>query len=494
MRTGVIKFRSVAACGVMPALCVAVLLIVAGCTKKNPALSCVNGQCGDPRFPFCDINGAVGGDPGTCIAVSCTPGAFAACDGDNELVCNSSGTNYEPMHCLSGCSADVAGCKPCLPNMTSCGDHEIVSCDGSGNEATQMCPGGCVDDPEPHCGYVDPHYLPGFCDSPATASLQVNANQTIDTAMDADCSGGIAPQANGPGICVARYTTFSIASAAKLSVVNTSQANPTGNVNNRPLAIVVDNDLVIDGTLEAGAHGESSGPGGGYSMAGGNDFNNGTYGLGGAGFATSGGNGGSYQADGGAQNAGPQLPNPLSSAVFLGGAKNLGGGGGGVMLVSCRGAVKIAGTVNVGGGGGPSGYLAFCTPGFGGGAGGDVFIEALAISITGALYANGGGGGAGCVPNTQMAPEEDGQDASLSDVTPALGGLAVTGAGGGGKGGIGTSTPGDGRVGQMNVGHPGGGGGSVGWLQTSTPDGISPTLTPAHVSPPLQPNATSATK
>lgn len=35
---------------------------------------------------------------------------------------------------------------------------------------------------------------------------------------------------------------------------------------------------------------------------------------------------------------------------------------------------------------------------------------------------------------------------------------------------------------------PGGGGGSVGFVHTYTPTGVSPTLTPAAASPPLQAN------
>jgi hypothetical protein len=473
------------------------LLVWSGCsTKKNPALVCDNGQCSDPHFPYCDLDGVIGGDPNTCIAVECAAGAFGACDGDNVLTCDGSGTGYNVQHCLNGCSAGAGGCNPCQANMMACGSNGALdACDGSGHNTETQCAAGCDDSPQPHCAYLQPQFLAAdICDTPGQAALVITDNHTIDTAVDANCTGGIVPQSGGPGLCVVRLTSMSVASSATLRVIATLTSNEVGNSLDRPVAFVVDQDITIDGTLDASARGQTSGPGGGFSLAGGTDFMGSSIGLGGAGFATAGGNGGSYQADGGAQNGGPQLPNLLTSAIYVGGPQNIGGGGGAVMLVSCRGTVSVAGTISVGGGGGSSGYLVACTPGYGGGAGGSLLIQAMDIKLTGALYANGGGGGAGCVPNTQQTSQQDGQDASLSDTTPALGGTAVTGAGTGGKGGVGTSLPGDGRQAQMNVGHPGGGGGSVGWLETATPTGTAPTLTPAHVSPPLQPNATAATR
>jgi hypothetical protein len=209
-------------------------------------------------------------------------------------------------------------------------------------------------------------------------------------------------------------------------------------------------------------------------------------GLGWAGFATPGGNGGDTQTDGGAQNGGAQLADPLSG-VFIGGPAANGGGGGGVMLISCRGAVKIGGLVSLGGGGGASGYIGgFCFPGTGGGAGGNLLVQGMSVLITGSLFANGGGGGAGCVPSTQATAGQHGQDGPLSNTVAATGGLAIAGAGNGGAGGIGPNIPGDGRRSTVAGDHPGGGGGSVGWLQVGTPNGVTPMLTPAAASPPIQ--------
>src|ERR1700690_3782594 len=87
-----------------------VLFLAASCTKPNPAASCANGQGIDPAFPFCDVDGGIGGEPNVCLAVSCTPGAFAECRGDTALTCNSDGTNYDSTACQTGCSAANSGC------------------------------------------------------------------------------------------------------------------------------------------------------------------------------------------------------------------------------------------------------------------------------------------------------------------------------------------------------------------------------------------------
>ena len=471
-------------------------IVFLGCTKTNPVLECdKTGACTDPRFPFCDATGSIAGDPGRCIAVSCTAGTFAACDGENAVVCDAAGTNYQLMSCPNGCDAAQGGCIPCQPNMKACGDHTLYTCDASGAHTAETCAAGCVDGTNPHCAILQPRHLPGVCDTPGQGTLEIASNTTFDTAVDSNCTGGLVQQSGGPEICVVRNASMHLASSAKLRIVNGVTTTREGNVKDRPIAIVVDDDLSIEGVVDASSE-QASGvasPGGGYQNDDPGQTGTSTVGLGGAGFATAGGDGGSFQADGGAMNGGPQLPNPLNSAVFAGGPSALGNGGGGVLLVSCHGTVSISGSVQVGGAGGPSGYISgfLCASGLGGGAGGNVLIEAMDINITGSLFANGGGGGAGCINSFGLA----GGDGPMSDTMAAFGGTAASGAGAGGIGGLGVNLPGKGATAQMSAGgHPGGGGGSVGWLQTSTPDGATPMLTPAHVSPPLQPNAISTTK
>ena len=462
----------------------AVSALVSSCTKKNPVLVCSNGTCSDPAYPYCDRDGAVAGDPNACIAVSCAPGAFAACDGDDVITCDANGTNYDSKHCINGCSVDAGGCNPCQPNMSVCQSNGVLdTCDSQGQDTSIQCAAGCLDTPQPHCASIQPFFLPDACELPAQTAFDVTSDRTIDTSVEISCPGGTVPQGSGPDICVARYTSMSVAAGVKLRV---TRSGADTDARNRPIAFVVDDDLDIAGTLDASAGAIGPAPGGGYTSAGGDTFMGG--GLGGAGFATPGGSGGDFQSDGGKQNGGAQLPNPLTSSVFLGGARNFAEGGGAVMLVSCRGTVRISGAVHVGGGGGLGGSAngIICLPGAGGGAGGNVLIEGMNVDITGSLYANGGGGGAGCVPNTQATSEQNGADGPMSDVVSGIGGVAVNGGGSGGNGGIGTTPPGDGRHAQMGVGQPGGGGGSVGWLQVATPSGVTPTLTPSHVSPPLQ--------
>jgi hypothetical protein len=54
--------------------------------------------------------------------------------------------------------------------------------------------------------------------------------------------------------------------------------------------------------------------------------------------------------------------------------------------------------------------------------------------------------------------------------------------------------PGSGKHPTASGDTPGGGGGSVGFFQSYTPAGVTPTLTPSHASPAFQPNATIPTR
>src|SRR4051812_31411403 len=91
------------------------IALTAACTKSNPARHCDTGTCIDPAFPFCDVTGSVGGEPGTCIAVTCTAGAFAECRDDVEVRCNAAGNNYGIVQCPPGCDAASDGCRLCNP-------------------------------------------------------------------------------------------------------------------------------------------------------------------------------------------------------------------------------------------------------------------------------------------------------------------------------------------------------------------------------------------
>lgn len=353
--------------------------LLVSCTKPNPSATCSNGTCSNPDYPYCDADGAVGGEPNTCLAVSCTAGDFGVCDGDaTALMCNAAGNGYDVQPCDHACQ-DAIGCIACAPSTSACVGNTIQECGADGRVAKlTTCSLSCVADPAPHCAYISPRYLPDVCDALATdAELHITSSGTIDTDAQTSCNGGVVPQSTGPSICVMRYGTITIDSGATLSfIASTGTTGTPGNL----LAMVADGDLTIHGTLDIGARSGASGPGGGDQTSGGGPANLGT-GGGGAGFKNAGAAGGSLSADGGAQNGGSAAtmdPSLLASLVGGSAASGGGGGGGAATLVSCRGAVVVDGKVASGGGGGRGGFHAingFNFGGAGGGAGGYVVFQ-----------------------------------------------------------------------------------------------------------------------
>lgn len=408
-------------------------VLAAGCTKPNPALSCENGLCTDPVVPFCDVTGSIGGEPNTCIHVSCTPNEFAECRDDKALTCNSSGDDYELVTCPYGCNAEMRGCNECT--TPECEKHII------------------------------PRYVPGVCDSLATDEpLTISTATTIDTSDDSQCTF-LVQQAQGVEICVIHHSSITIDRNIVLQIVGT-----------RAVALVADRMLLVDGILDASGR-SSNAPGSDTTVSGGTSGN--TIAGGGAGGRVRGGSAGTTTT-GGAANGGAAVMNPLAVTALFGGARsddNNGNGGGALTLVSCRGTVDVPGLVDVGGGGGKRGYAVQGTlyKPRGGGAGGTAVLQGMQIRLTGQLFANGGGGGGGGVVGT------DGQPGSRS-TSAALGGSESGGADGG-AGGT-DSPPGDGKT-NGTVG--GAGGGAAGFLLTYTPSGVTPSLVPMAISPSLEP-------
>lgn len=115
-----------------------IALVAIACTERNPEY-CGDGTCIDPAKPFCDIDGSYAGTPGTCIAVSCTPGEFSKCRDDLAITCNGAGTNYDLLHCEMGCDPDASGCRACTSNA-QCSATDV--CDMS----TSHCRGCTTDD------------------------------------------------------------------------------------------------------------------------------------------------------------------------------------------------------------------------------------------------------------------------------------------------------------------------------------------------------------
>jgi hypothetical protein len=431
-------------------------LLAAGCTTvANPA-SCADGFCHDPALPFCDVDGTIGGGQRlTCIAVSCTPREFEACRGDEAIVCNATGDNYDVTHCPGGCSAETGGCKPT---------------------------------------HIIPKYLPNVCDQLATEpELTISESMMLDTGADGSCNGGLIEQPSEgtylPKICVLHYGTIRIATNKTLTI--------TGY---HAIALVSDRAMSIDGVLDVSANGTTSGPGGRWNVS--NETSVRAIwpaAPGGAGFKTAGGPGGTATVDGGATNGGVAVMDPALIVPLIGGvtAKRIpfytrweGGGGGAATLISCRDTVSVEGTIDAGGGGGQGGVGeqgAGLMPN-GGGSGGNVVLQGMNVSVTGHLYANGGGGGAGSSIATVMGAS--GEDGTRSHTASARGGASQNGEGAGGTGGRASADPGPGKKPAVSGFGAGAGGGSTGFFQTYTPARVTPTLMPVAASPALQPNRT----
>jgi hypothetical protein len=425
----------------------------AACTKPNPALSCEDGLCSDPLVPFCDVTGSIEGEPNTCIKPSCTPSAFEECRGDKALMCNSTGTDYDLLMCAAGCSADSRGCKPC--ETLECKKHII------------------------------PKYLPTECDALATnGALTISADTQLDTSDDTKCTR-IVPQASGPEICVLHYETITIDRNTTYAV--------TGS---RALALVSDQELLVDGVFDVGVHDGYSGPGGGLVSSGAYVANIKT-GGGGAGFRTAGAPGGTTAIGAGANGGGATTQNPAVLSILIGGTKSGGtinNAGGAATLVSCRGVLTVKGIVDAGGGGGKPGYLddvglgaPIYRPATGGGSGGVVVFQGMQLAITGGFFANGGGGGAGGdgVNGTVGA---DG----MRSIVAANGGVGTATGGTGGAGGAVSSAPQAG-AGESMYGNGGAGGGSSGFFLAYSPGTAADNLTPSAISPAFEPRGSVAT-
>lgn len=191
----------------------AVVVIMVGvsleCTKPNP-LSCTDGTCSDPLYPFCDSTAQFQGNVFTCIAVQCTPDTFAACRSDEALTCNTLGNDYNVTQCPLGCSQAASGCVACAansdcksptPKCTSggacvqcllsvdCTSSAAAICDQASNacrgcQSDDECPsrvcdgatGTCLD--ESQVIYVVPSAHPATCTSLDPCSLHV-ASSTV---------------------------------------------------------------------------------------------------------------------------------------------------------------------------------------------------------------------------------------------------------------------------------------------------------------------------
>ena len=466
---------------------------LAACSNDSPntcAVSCVqdidclNGQtCGE-------LGRCTDGD--LCTAGTCAADSFLGCtDSETARFCNASGDGIASQSCgMVGCNATQGHCNECVAEQTSCKSRDMLdTCGADGLVAsTEACALGCLDAVEggaARCEHITPVWIPSACDAPATqASLDLASTTSLDSDLDATCTGGVIPQPSGPAICVVRYGSIRV--GADVSVTGA-----------RAIAFVADRELEVSGLLDVSANGSTSGAGHEPISSGSAPTANG--GGGGAGFKQVGGFGGGDEFGNGS-GVGGAIVDPLGTH-FAGGSASTrgsggtprpgsGGGGGALLLVSCLATVTVSGTIDAGGGGGGGGtdtstLIAGTTlvGGAGGGAGGYVVVQAVQVAVTGSLYANGGGGGGGC--STDNCVGARGQDAAAG----AAGGVGGLGAGtgtSGGAGGIGTTSPQNGTSDGTSISR-GGGGGATGRLQVYVPDGVTPQLTPINVQPPFEP-------
>ena len=381
------------------------------CTTPNP-LDCSDGTCTDPAHPFCDVDGSLGGTEQSCVAVTCTPGTFAACRGDSALTCNAAGTSYDIAQCADGCAPDI-GCRLCQANQTVCTNGTMQTCDTNGTiTASQACALGCFED-QPRCSDIDPsNKLATYLDMAVAATDLTFADGTIDISKDVANAVGydpvqlhgftIAAPLDGVPIHVIPLRSLSLSGTVRIVA---SAGDPPA------LAFVVAGPVEIAGRLIIGddvneapgavSTGDCVGDVGLVDVAAVGYF----VGSGGGGAANKGGDGGAqfYPArKGGASFANPDLQ-PLRGGCDGGRPRGAGSSGGGAIEITSRTKIHLGVNASIEANG-QIGYAGVSTgipdeesiPG-GGGGGGAILLEALEVALdSGAvLAANGGAGTSG---------------------------------------------------------------------------------------------------
>jgi len=296
------------------------------------------------------------------------------------------------------------------------------------------------------------------------------------------CGVAIAPvvamQVDGPEVVVVPL--------AGLTVEDMNTLKFTGS---RPVVLLVDGDVVIDGMLDVSADATVPGPGGDDPLEDSHDCalgtgevgetdrggNNGAGGGGGGGFGQPGaaGSAGRAGGDGGAGGAaeGTDSLSPLRAGCAGGRGGNgwtsvddlrWGGAGGGAIQISAAGDLTVGatGVIDAGGGGGST-STGGEDGGGGGGSGGGILLQAVTLAVTGAVVANGGGGAEGMDTDSGNGSATPGQDGRPDDIAALGGSSAPTELGGhGGNGGLPSgAAPTAGMTNYSNNGDGGGGGG-----------------------------------
>jgi hypothetical protein len=397
----------------------------------------------------------------------------------------------------------------CMGASKECLGDTLRECAGSGSDAIDtMCNWGCLTGMgAPHCAQVVPAGS-GNTMGNGVKVTDVESTDLLDvTLTDATIDGddgqvGTSGDANfyhGGNTGIEKGIDFQFRGDVSMFRFKSVTINNTLKlVGLRPIAIVADGPIVINGVIDGRGPCTTNlaGPGG---YVGGNSQGvdgaepTSTSGGGqGASSAANSGGGGGYGTAGGSGD-GRAGGTPYGDAIItklLGGAGGGagdgggsfgkgGGGGGAVQFVSNTRLVVMTGGVNAGGCGGQPGTGANDSGG-GGGAGGTILIEAPIVIINGALAVNGGGGGGGGGGGAMA-----GGSGSL-DRTPAPGGHGQANEGDqdGGAGAAGSAGAGSGSSSGTN---PGGGGGGLGRIRINTKSGSadigSAVLSPSPTDP-----------
>lgn len=461
-----------------------------GCTKSNPR-SCKDGTCGDPAYPFCDVDGALEGAQNVCIAVECLPGEFRACRDDSVIECNASGDNYDVERCERGCSDEISGCRLCNPNEVACTNGKVATCD-SGGKATvnEVCPLGCFED-QPRCRRIVPSNQVG-------AVLDMVASPTdidLDNPM-IDTSTGTVMTTAGP---VVLASTLIQNGTLRVFVGNnvrlrggtiTSTAHAEG-MTGPAIAFAARGTITVTGTVRVlgGAGGEISTAcmgGDGFYVEGGTASNPTVVstGTGGGGNATAGARGGNVtnrteMPGSGGSASGTDTLVPIRGGCASGGVTIAGAGvrpygaaGGGAIQLSSDVAIVVDGVIDARGAQGTAERVGTeFNAYYGGGAGGGILLEAPAVSLraNAKLIAKGGGGG---IDTTSPAVQDDSANAQPGD--PCTPPDSKCGAGGNGAAvGIAATTGGSATYATgatISYAITGGGGGGLGRIRVNTPN------------------------
>jgi hypothetical protein len=428
---------------------------------------------------------------GTAMSMSCSPFGGAAFNCTDRAQCGPGGTCQpngfcsvaDPI-CMSGQHYENAGSLSgdCVPDGT--GGDEVPP---PPNEPAPTADAPCMIHGVDTCSLTDP------------IDLNITANDTINTdnggAADPRCRNF--PQAGGPDACLVFASNVRIAAGVTL--------RGTGS---RPLIIVSQTGMTIDGTIDVGSYRSPSSRGSGRDFActanrDPSDDSGGAGGGAGGSFKGKGGDGGTGDTDNSQDPDGTALggqapdlvavPPPFARGGckgFDGGDEGNGGGSGkggkggtsgGAVWLLANGAVTIGttGGVRATGAGGSGGQVQ--AGGGGGGSGGYIKIAAGSVTNAGILSANGGGGGeGGCRCNNIPITGNFGDDGSLSGT--AVNGGSTIGMPGGDGGKASDANPDGVKGGDSNVGG-GGGGGAAGFIVLSPAPNNTGTISPAFQSP-----------